>query len=98
MPGRDKGKVIVFRCDGRFELYWLPINASLDVIPLERGDLIYSWSPPASLVGHQAPPAGTPPEPTPAPSFTPGPPVATSTPWSYPLATPTASPIPTDYP
>ncbi len=53
VPDEDKARVTVFRCDGTYAVF---VGAAhLSDVPLQPGDVILDWSPPASLVGHQAP-------------------------------------------
>jgi len=71
---RDKWEIIVFRCDGTFDLYLggPEINVDQSII-LNPGDVIYNGFPPASLMGHE-------------PSLaTPGPSAPTATSMPYPL-------------
>lgn len=59
LPDEDKVYVYVFRCDGTFALFLVrPGGPNADIstaVPLQPGDVILDWIPPASLVGHYAP-------------------------------------------
>jgi len=72
VAAQDKWGIIVFRCDGTFDLYLggPDINPDQSII-LNPGDVIYNDFPPASLMGHEPPLA------------TPGSPVPTATSMSY---------------
>jgi len=54
VPEADKGQVIVFHCDGTFELF---LSAGV-AVPLQPGDVIIDSAPAPSAFGHQPPPTG----------------------------------------
>jgi hypothetical protein len=59
LPLSEKSEIVIFRCNGAFDLYLAGPNVEIDqAIELEVGDIVYSSGPPASLMGHE------PPEPT----------------------------------
>ena len=60
VPAQDKWEIIVFRCNGTFDLFLggPEINVDQSII-LAPGDVIYNDFPPASLMGHE-PPLATP--------------------------------------
>jgi len=86
LPLIDKSEIVVFRCDGTFDLYLIGPDVNLDQnINLYPGDVIISSAPPASMMGHE------PPEPTfwasPVTEIPYPPPIIftqTTTPFSYP--------------
>ncbi len=90
LTDRDKVYVHVMRCNGTFELFLIrPNTVFSETIPLQPGDVILDWAPPASLMG---------PPPRPGSGATFGSPLATptfssNTPLSSPLATPTPIPF-----
>jgi hypothetical protein len=96
----DKSEVIVFRCDGAKEIYWVrptdDRSATIGALALGPGDVIIHWYPP-SLMGHQIlAPTRVPI--TPYPTYTHGPyPVitvtvaSTDTPVPYPVIVATAA-------
>ena len=48
----DKGSVIVFRCNGSWDFYWLDPNKNIyQYIPLAEGDYIWMVNPPTSVMG-----------------------------------------------
>ncbi len=92
LSDRDKVHVYVMHCNGTFELFLIrPNTVSSKTVPLQPGDVILDWAPPASLMG---------PPPRPGTSATLGSPLATPThssipAFSSPLATPTVKiPLP----
>jgi len=103
IPDRDKAQVIVFRCDGRFALYWVPGSTALVIPELGPGDVIFNSFSPESLVGQHIHITTDTPE-TPRPTevtitpfgWVPSP-YPTLTPWDYPIETPTASQTPWPY-
>ncbi len=57
LSDRDKVYVYVMRCNGTFELFLIrPNSVFSDTIPLQPGDVILNWFPPASLMGPPPPP------------------------------------------
>ncbi len=59
MPFEEQSIIVVFRCDGTFDLYGAGPEINIDeYLRLEPGDVIFSSNGPAYLMGHQ------PPEPT----------------------------------
>lgn len=59
LPFEEQSIIVVFRCDGAFDLYGAGPEINIDeYLRLEPGDVIFSSNGPASLMGHQ------PPEPT----------------------------------
>ncbi len=57
LPDRDKAYVYVFRCNGTYELFLVrPADVETRrTIPLQAGDTIRYWDPPASLMGVHPP-------------------------------------------
>ena len=56
LSNQDKVYVQVMRCNGTFELFLVRPNAVLsETIPLQSGDVILRWFPPASSMGHRPP-------------------------------------------
>lgn len=51
----DKSAVLVFRCNGSWDFYWLGPNRTFKSIPLEPGDYIWQVAPPASIMGKKPP-------------------------------------------
>jgi hypothetical protein len=80
LPLEDKSELVVFRCDGTFDLYWGGPEINMDLaVNLGPGDVILSSSSPASLMGHHPPPPPGPETITP-PTIT----TATMAPYSPP--------------
>src|SRR5262249_29576950 len=55
LPAKDKTQVIVYRCNGTYELYYIgyvPVSEAVNLLP---GDVIVNVISPASLMGHVAP-------------------------------------------
>lgn len=56
---RDKAFVYVMRCRGEFELFLVPPDAFgkgiSTTLSLQSGDVILSYAPPASMMGHRPP-------------------------------------------
>ena len=96
----QKSSVLVLRCDGSWDQYWLAPAQVLDPQKeLKAGDIIFSASPPAAAPATQAPeptrlgtPTG-PAVPSAAPTVRPAVPVGTPT-FAVPSATPSGYPAP----
>lgn len=96
LPDEDKVYVYVFRCNGTFELFLVrPGGPNADIataIPLQPGDVIWDWIPPASIIGHYAPQVTFTTMPFPTPTLLPYP--VPMTPAETPTATSSALPYP----
>ena len=88
LSDRDKVYVYVMRCNGTFELFLIrPNTVFSETIPLQPGDVVLRWFPPASLMG---------PPPPPGAGATFGSPLATPTRSSNPaFSSPLVTPSPT---
>lgn len=51
----DKSAVLVFRCNGSWDFYWLGPSRTFQSIPLSPGDYIWQVAPPASIMGKEPP-------------------------------------------
>ncbi|HEY9074942.1 MAG TPA: hypothetical protein VIO61_00260 [Anaerolineaceae bacterium] len=52
----EKGSVIVFRCDGSWDIYWFnPSKGYKNDVYLQQGDVIWMVNPPSSLGGRKPP-------------------------------------------
>lgn len=52
----NKGSVIIFRCDGSWDLYWFdPQKGYESNIKLDKGDMVWMINPPTSLMGKKPP-------------------------------------------
>ena len=82
LPEKDKVHVYVMRCSGSFELFLLNPNMKIAaVVPLQPGDVILDWIPPASLLGHRPPAIISQPSQTNLPAGTPYPLSGTQVPY-----------------
>jgi hypothetical protein len=82
LPDKDKVYVYIMRCSGDFELFLLNPNVKItEAIPLQPGDVILDWIPPASLMGHRPPIITSQPSPTNLPDGTPYPLPGTQVPY-----------------
>lgn len=82
LPDKDKVYVLIMRCSGSFELFLLNPNVKItEAIPLQSGDVILDWFPPASLMGHRPPIITSQSSPTNLPAGTPYPPPGTQVPY-----------------
>ncbi len=92
LPLSEKSEIVIFRCNGAFDLYLAGPNVDIDqAIELEDGDIILGSSPPASLMGHE------PPEPT-GSVPTQIPPASTPTSFPYPPPSTPIDTTPAPYP